>query len=132
MLNPFPIQFLALYAYLILRVFLGIILLRLGIIHYAHRHELRQVLTLPWFPYGNFTALLFAIGEIVIALMFITGFYTQIAALAAIGMSIKMVVWRQHFAHPTIPQKLFYTLLLGASISLFITGAGHLAFDLPI
>jgi hypothetical protein len=49
-----------------------------------------------------------------------------------IAMCLKMFVMRNWFDHPSIPTKLFYVLLFAASVSLFITGAGVFAFDLPI
>jgi hypothetical protein len=64
--------------------------------------------------------------------MFFVGAYTQVAAIGAIVLSIKMLVLRRHLAHPSIPQPLFYVLMLAISVSLFITGAGALAFDLPL
>lgn len=132
MLNPFPIQWLALFAHLILRVFVAGVLLYLGIRHLRWRRELADVLVIRWWQYGTFTAWTFALGEIVLALLIFTGTWTQYAALAVIAMCIKMIIMRQWFNHPTIPPKIFYVLLLGAAISLFITGAGVLAFDLPI
>lgn len=132
MLNIFPIQFLSLFAYFILRLFIGGILMYLGIKHFAYRKELQHILRLSWFPYGTFVALVFPIGEIIIASMILFGAYTQIAVLAIMAMSIKMIIMRNWFAHHSIPSKLFYVLLLGGAISLFITGAGVFAFDLPL
>jgi uncharacterized membrane protein YphA (DoxX/SURF4 family) len=132
MLNPFPIQFLALFAYFLLRVFLGSILIYLGLLHYKHRNELKHILKLSWFPYGTLVAFVFPAGELFIGSLIVLGAYTQYAALAAALMSIKMLVIRNCFNHSSLPSKLFYFLFLGVSISLFITGAGALAFDLPI
>lgn len=132
MLNPFPIQFLALFAYLILRVIVAGILIYLGISHWKHRNELQKILVVPWFPFGTFTAVTFSLGEIIIGLFLFAGAFTQYAALAVIIMSSKMIFMRQWFDHHTIPPKIFYVLLFGAGLSLFITGAGVLAFDLPI
>ena len=131
MLNPFPIQFLSLFAYFLLRLFVGSILIYLGISHYKHRSELKNVLTLSWFPYGTFTIYAFAIGELIIGSLLIAGAYTQYAALAVMAMSFKMLIMRGWFQHHTLPPKIFYLLLFGASLSLFITGAGAIAFDLP-
>lgn len=132
MLNPFPIQFLALFAYFLLRIFVGGILLYLGVTHFIKRNELREVLVLPWFQYGRFTALAFGLGELLIGSFILAGAYTQYAVLFTMAMCIKMLVLRNWFKHPSIPPKIFYLLLLGCSLSLFITGAGLFAFDLPI
>lgn len=132
MLNPFPIQFLALFAYFLLRLCVGSVLIYLGLKHFSYREELRHVLTLSWFPFGRFTAYTFACAEILIGAFLIAGAYTQYAVLLLMLMSTKMLVMRSWFDHHSIPSKLFYFLLFGASLSLFITGAGVLAFDLPI
>lgn len=131
MLNPFPIQFLSLFAYFLLRLFVGSVLIYLGISHFKYRNELKNVLTLSWFPYGMYTAYTLAIGEFVIGSLLVAGAYTQYAALALMVMSLKMLVMRNWFAHHTIPPKMVYLLLFATSLSLFITGAGVLAFDLP-
>lgn len=132
MLNPFPIQFLSLIAYLILRVLTGLVLLTLGYRHFKVRKALSRILVLPFFPFGIITTTALIVAEVVIGTLFILGAYTQIAALLAIGMSLKMIVLKSRFSHTTIPNRLFYVLLFAISCSLFITGAGALAFDLPI
>ncbi len=132
MLNPFPIQFLSMLAYLILRVTIASILVYLGLLHYKHRHELKDVFTLSWFPYGTFITWALALLEILTGIFIFVGAHTQYAVLLVFIMSAKMVFMRHWFDHPSIPPKIFYVLLVGASLTLFITGAGALAFDLPI
>lgn len=132
MLNPFPIQFLSLFAYFVLRVTVASLLVYLGFLHLKHRRELKDVLKLSRFPYGSFVAWAFPLGEIIVGLFLFAGAWTQFAALAVMAMSLKMLIMRSWFDHPAIPSKLFYFLLLGAATSLFITGAGTFAFDLPI
>lgn len=132
MLNPFPILFLSMLAHFLLRVTVGGLLLHLGVTHLAHRHDLKHTLTMRFFPYGLFAACWLGIAEIVLSVMFVFGFYTQIAALVTIVYAVKVLVFRRQFASPYIPGPLFFILLLAASLSLFITGAGAFAFDLPI
>ena len=132
MLNPFPIQFLALFAYFILRIFIGTVLLLLGFEHWRQRKALYPVLVVPIFPFGKIGTTILILSEITIGTMYILGFYTQIAALFTILLSIKMLILRNRFIHPSLPSKLVYFLFLGIGCSLFITGAGILAFDLPI
>jgi uncharacterized membrane protein YphA (DoxX/SURF4 family) len=64
--------------------------------------------------------------------MFLVGFYTQIAAILSIGLCVKLLIWHKRFPQNSIPSRLTYLLLLTISLSLFVTGAGILAFDLPI
>lgn len=132
MLNPFPIQFLALFGYFIIRVVTGFCFVYLAKKHWRVRHELYDVLKLPWFPFGKLTAVLFIVFELLIGLMFILGWYTQIAALLTLTMSLKMLVLRNRFVTPHLPDRLTYFLIFGISCLLFITGAGIFAFDLPI
>ncbi len=132
MLNPFPIQFLALLAHLLLRVITGVVLLILGYQHFKHRTTLYLVLSLSIFPFGKITTFVFIVTELTIGTLLILGMHTQIAALLLIAMSVKMLFLRKWFPHLAIPGRLFYLLLLGISCSLFITGAGALAFDLPL
>ncbi len=132
MLNPFPIQFLALVGYLILRATVAGILIYLGFSHLKHRDELKNVLVLSWFSYGTLSTWALAIIEIVLGLFIFVGAHTQYAVLLVSIMCIKMIVLRHWFSHSTIPPRIFYVLLLGASLTLFITGAGAFAFDLPI
>lgn len=132
MLNPFPIQFLSLFAYFILRVVIGLFFLILGHCHFKQRDSLSSALTLKIFPFGKIITLILILTEIIIGFLFILGLYTQIAALITLIMSFKMMLFRNKFNHPALPTRLTYLLLFAISFSLFITGAGVFAFDLPI
>lgn len=132
MLNIFPIQFLAPLAYALLRVCIGIIFICLGRSHLKARNELKNVFTLPLLPFGSFFVWYISIAEIIIGILFILGLFTQVAALLAILYTLKLIILRKRFAHPTIPKGAFLALLFFSSLSLFITGAGAFAFDLPI
>lgn len=132
MLNPFPIQFLALAAYAVLRIIVGFVLIYLGVVHSKNRAALAPVLSLPFFPYGKFSAWLLAVVEIALGVMFVAGFLTQVAALLSMFLSLTFIILRSRWPHPLIPGRLFYILLFGCSCSLFVTGAGIFAFDLPL
>ncbi len=130
MLNPFPIQFLALLAYAILRIIVAAILLYLGFSHIQHREVLKEQFS--QFRFGLVLVWYLGTLEIIVGMMFMFGFYTQIAALLSMLMAIKFMILKGRLASPLIPGRLFYLLLFGVSLSLFITGAGIFAFDLPI
>ena len=132
MLNLFPIQFLALFAYLILRVITGLVLIHLSFKHFEHRHELAEILKLPLFPFGKTSVILLVSTEIFIGITLTLGLFTQVGAILLILLSLKMLVLRKRFKHRTLPTPLTYILLFAIGFSLFITGAGALAFDLPI
>jgi hypothetical protein len=116
MLNPFPVQFLGLFAYFILRVACGFVCITIG-----RRLLKSQTTSLPSRTIGGLL--------LVIGIQCILGFYTQIAALglgflSILGMSKPTLL-------PNTPRSTLF--LLGAiALSLFITGAGIFAFDLPI
>lgn len=132
MLSVFPIHFLSLLAYFILRVAVGLTLLYLAWLHLRYKDELKNVLLLNWWPYGTFSTWLLAIGELLLAGFIIIGAYTQVATLITALMCLKLILLRHWFDHPTIPSRLFYFLLLAACLSLTITGAGAFAVDLPL
>lgn len=133
MLNIFPTMFLSLFAHALLRIFIGCIFLYLGWRHLVRdRAGLQATLSAHWPRMAPYIVRYLGVLEIVIGGMILAGSFTQIAAVTAIVLSIKMLMLRRHFAHPSIPQPLFYILLLGTCASLFITGAGVFAFDLPL
>jgi len=132
MLNFFPIQFLAPVAYALLRICIGIVFLYLARTHIRHRDEFKNIYTLPRLPYGTFFTWYVAIVEIVVGTLFIAGLFTQIAALISALYAIKSLILYHRFSHPLLPTRLSLTLILMVSLSLFITGAGIFAFDLPI
>ena len=132
MLNLFPIQWLALLAYFVLRLFVGGILLFLARSHFHAYRELVITSTCPFFPKQPLPVILIIVIETVLGTMFLVGIFTQVACLGLVLLSLTMLWWRNRFTHPSIPSALVYIILIGCSLSLFITGAGMFAFDLPI
>ncbi len=134
--NLFPTMFLALIAHAVLRVMFGLAFFVLG---YRHLTRDRQALSnaiaqcipgiasaAPWF------AIYVGMVELILASMFIFGAYTQVAALVAMAFSLKMLAFGRRFAPPLMPSRTFCFLALGVSLSLFITGAGAFALDIPL
>ena len=124
LLNPFPIQWLSLFAYFLLRVFVGAILVYLGFRHLAYRKELRVVF--------GWSGLLLLTIEFVLGLLVLVGAFTQYAALGIMFLSLLFIVFRGKLQHKTVPERIFYVLLFACGLTLFITGAGALAVDLPV
>lgn len=127
MLNPFPIQFLSLFAYLFLRVVVGSLLITLGVSHIRNHKTLSEVL-----PFGVFFTFLIATAELVFGVMFILGFSTQYAALGTIVLGTLLLIMNREKTKKHLPSKMFLVLLIGSALSLFVTGAGLPAFDLPL
>ena len=131
MLNPFPLQFLALLAYFILRICVGGILLYLGRAHLKQRSGLITVLKFPFLS-SHHSILLLVFFELALGTFIFLGAHTQYATLGVILLSLFMLFMKRATNHPLIPPRIFYVLLIGACVSLFITGAGAFAFDLPL
>ena len=115
MLNTFPIQFLAPLTYALLRVVLGLLCLHIGLRLKSGGSSARKK------TYG----LLLASAGVFLIL----GLGTQLAAFTTFVLSFIGIAKRTR-----LPGLSGTTLLLMATIafSLFITGAGPFAFDLPI
>jgi uncharacterized membrane protein YphA (DoxX/SURF4 family) len=132
MLNLFPIQFLALFAYALLRIVTGIIYITLAHRHFQSFSNLAPKIQWPLITDGRIILTLIIISESLIGGLFIIGLATQAAAIASIGLCFKLLIWHNRFPADSIPNRLTYVLLLAISVSLLITGAGIIAFDLPI
>mgnify|MGYP006779691669 CR=1 FL=1 len=114
MLSLFPVHFLAPIAYILLRLCVGFIFVR-----FAHCHLQKR-------------ELLVAGVEILVGIGFLLGLFTQLAALIALVYTTVLYALHERFAYPKGPTKQTLVLLFFISLSLFITGPGILAFDLPI
>lgn len=133
MLSVFPIMFLSLLAHTILRLFLGAALIYLGINHgFRHRMGLGVVAKEHWPRMGVFFVWQLAFVEMVLGALIFVGAWTQPAALLAAVLALKMIIFAKRFAHPAVPPRLFWIMVLAAGLSLTITGAGAFAFDLPL
>ncbi len=119
MLSIFPIMFLSLLAHAILRIIAGIVLFFEGTRHYRHaRSE------------GGKLLFLISAVEILCGVLLMTGFATQLAALAILLFACLVIALHKRLGTIAQPYS-FYVLYVGISLSLFITGAGAFAFDLP-
>lgn len=127
MLNPFPIQFLSLAAYFILRVVLGGLLVRMGI------HTIHTCHTSPTLSH-TYRNLLWCIGviEIIAGSLLFIGLYTQIASLATLLTTLALFILSRRDVLFPFPPRSFLLLASASACSLLITGAGIFAFDLPL
>lgn len=132
MLNLFPIQWLALLAYFILRLGVGSVFIFLAYNQLKHWKDIPITINLPIIHNSRVIFALIIGCELLIGTLYIIGLATQVAALLAMALSLKLIVWHRRFPTGSIPNKLSYVLIVFASVSLFITGAGAFAFDLPI
>jgi uncharacterized membrane protein YphA (DoxX/SURF4 family) len=70
--------------------------------------------------------------EILIAISMIAGIWTQIGALAVIILSVYFSYIKTKGQNPTGYPVAFNFLLIAIALSLLVSGAGKLAFDLPL
>lgn len=132
MLNPFPIQFLALFAYFLLRLFVAGILYYLGVNHIRQRNVIAANNSLLSVRNHPFAVLLIGAIECVIATFTLIGAHTQYAMLTLMLLCFGMIIMQRDRTSTYLPSRVFYVLLFGAACSLFITSAGAFAVDLPI
>lgn len=125
-------MWLALLAFLILRVAVGGTLVFLGIRHLNQHAALMVGLRsfIHTFPAG--TATLLALIELGVGSLLILGYHTQYACLVGMALTVLFIIFRGGFTTDLLPPRIYYLLLLGALISIFINGAGAFAFDLPL
>lgn len=132
MLNLVPLQFLALFGYALLRIVVGFIWVELALRHRQEAPRLKETLHLPLFPWTSVGITMIIVTEFIIGVLFILGLATQVAALLAIAWCLKLLIFRRYFTDKSFPDTRTTILLLTIAVTLFITGAGSLAFDLPI
>ena len=134
MLNPFPdLLIYSLLAPFILRVVVGLIFVNLGVLAFKNEKE-RWLTSLSVLkvPNPKIATRIFGVIEIIGGIMFILGFYTQVAALA-LGLLTFIEVYVE-YKDPVILKRnfVFYIMLLAIVISLLFSGAGAFAIDLPL
>ena len=133
MLNPFPdLLSLSFFAPFLLRVGLGSLLFLFGFIRLSGKRETYLERFMDRWPRSG-KIRLFSLGgtEIIVGFLFIVGFYTQIAALISIAMALTLLFIKKT-RMLTGNSKLLYFLIFIVSLSLLISGAGALAFDVPL
>ncbi len=133
-LNPFP-NFLsyAFFAPFLLRVLLALIFIEFGYsklttdkktkIAFFEKIGLRP---------GTFFTYLFAFIELVVGVMLLAGFYTQIAALVALSILAGTLSIKQKYPTLLKSEARYYFLLFVIALTLLFTGAGAYSLDIPL
>lgn len=134
MLNPFPeLLTYSMLGPFVLRVLLALIFIDLGSLKFRSEKEgwRASFETLGLRPTDVFVPL-YALLQIIGGLMLLTGFWTQVAALAFVIFSgIELYVEWQ--AREILKRDMvFYLLIFAISLSLLLTGAGAYAIDIPL
>jgi uncharacterized membrane protein YphA (DoxX/SURF4 family) len=134
MLNPFPdLLIYSLLAPFILRVVAGLVFIDLGFLAFKNEKErwLSSISALR-VPNPKLALKIFGGVEIAGGIMFILGFYTQIAALILAFLVFAEVY--VEYKDPLILKRnfVFYIMLFVIVLSLLLSGAGAFAIDLPL
>jgi putative oxidoreductase len=134
MLNPFPdLLTYSLLSPFILRVVAGFIFIDLGVLLFKNEKERWQAfLSLFKIPNSKLAVKILGVVEVVGGIMFILGYYTQIAALI-LGL-FTLIETCVEYKEPIILKRnfVFYITIFTIVISLLLSGAGAFAIDLPL
>lgn len=132
MLNPFPdLLSLGFFAPTLLRLMLGLVFVAGAYVQWQRKDELAQ-LRFPLIGGGLWVVWLSIAAHLVVGLMFFFGYYTQIAALGGIVAGLKGLVWSTRYPRFFSFCRLEYGFILVISLSLLFSGAGAIAFDIPL
>jgi uncharacterized membrane protein YphA (DoxX/SURF4 family) len=132
MLNTFPqLLTFSFFAPTLLRVFVALVFFGIAYMQYARRDELAQTRYIvvgrgAWIPRAS------VLAHAVLGLMLLLGYYTQVAALLGALASLKGLIWAKRYPHFFPLCRVDYLFVLVILLSLLLTGAGALAFDLRL
>jgi len=132
MLSLFPqLLFLAPYSATILRITAGIVFLSVAWVRIGRREEQSRINFIV-VGHGMWIPIVAALVEFAVALALIAGIYTQLAALFGALLALKSFVWKGRYDAMFPLSRTTSVLLMAICVSLVLTGAGMLAFDLPL
>lgn len=131
MLNPFPdLLMFGFFAPTLLRVGVAVVFATVAWKQISRREEIAQ-LELPIIGKQTWWTWMSAIVHLLLALSLLAGYYTQIAAMMGALLGLKHWFWSTRFpAMFTLGRTGLLVMLI--CVSLIISGAGALAFDLPL
>ncbi len=133
MLNPFPyLLAFGILAPFVVRTTVGLFFLWSAREHYKRRAALRNEFALRFGSVGLpfLVAVLIAEGAAGVSLLL--GAYTQIGAIVAALLALRLLTCRGRLPSMLLVGKFSYALLLIMSATLLLTGAGAFAFDIPL
>jgi uncharacterized membrane protein YphA (DoxX/SURF4 family) len=134
MLNPFPeLLSLGLVAPLILRLVLGLIFVNTGYLKLTKEKQRWAVFlnAIRLKPAKQWVIVLGLI-EIIAGALLVVGLFTQYTCLVLLILTAKE--WLVEYKEDALVSRdiVFYTLVAAILLSLLLTGAGFLAFDIPL
>ena len=132
MFNTFP-QLLTygFFAPTLLRIAAAVVFAYLAYYHYQHKDAVAHT-RFPVVGEGAWIAWLAMAVEAIVALGLLVGYHTQIAAILGALIALKAAFWSGKYPTFFVLSRGTAFLLLVICLSLLVTGAGALAFDLPL
>lgn len=132
MLNPFPsLLVYGFFAPTILRAAVAIVLAWAAWSQWSQRKELSHTRFL-FVGSGMWTVWVMLVLELAAAAGLLFGYYTQWAAILGALISIKFAVWDHRYPKFFPLSRPAALLMLALCLSLLLSGAGALAYDLPL
>jgi uncharacterized membrane protein YphA (DoxX/SURF4 family) len=118
------------YAPTILRVAAALVIASLALAHWQKRDELHKLLRPLTGSSARFLVPLAVLVEAATAMLLFIGLYTQAAAIVGMFLALRSLILRPRALAPYGHAADW--LLLSICASLLLTGAGAIAFDLPL
>lgn len=132
MLNPFPsLLIYSFFAPTLLRVAAALIFAWIAYAQYKRRGELGRI-HFPVVGSGAWIVWVSIVVTALVALGLLLGYSTQWAALVGALIGMKGTVWAKRYPRFFPLCRFEYFLLMVVCLSLLLSGAGALAFDLPL
>lgn len=134
MLNPFPILLtFGIIAPALLRVTVGLIFLYFSYETLRSRRDAKIVcFDEVGLKPGKYWVPVAGAAELVGGILLIAGLWTQVAAILLSIVTIGALIMKSRGGKEVRGPALYYILLFAVLISLMLTGAGFLAFDIPL
>lgn len=132
MLSLFPdILWLSPFAYTLLRITAGLVFLSVAWTHVEKRDELSRI-DFTVAGSGLWIPIFAGIVEFGIGVALVLGIFTQAAAILGALGALKSFIWKRRYPAMIPISRTASALLFVICLSLVVTGAGALAFDLPL
>ncbi|HEY4508161.1 MAG TPA: DoxX family protein [Candidatus Paceibacterota bacterium] len=133
MLNPFPdLLAFGLVAPLLLRVAVGLMFVNAGIKKLCRKSWVISLFERLNLKPASSYAVAFGVVEVVSGFLLVVGLFTQIASLATLVVSVFMLYEKNKRPAEMPGSRGVFLLLCIISLSLLFSGAGFLAFDVPL
>jgi uncharacterized membrane protein YphA (DoxX/SURF4 family) len=137
MFNTFPsLLSYGFFAPLIIRVAVAVFFVAHAAAHFRHKKAVASEVAGKFKFLSHETAVLgvgiLILGELALAALFFVGAWTQVASLFAVTGLLKLSFFKRALPSYAPFARSTYLLVIVLCLSLLITGAGALAFDLPL